>query len=119
MRWIVLLHLWLSAVLSIQQPYVLVRAERGEARTADARGAPSTPWSEDEDEVPALRSGTPQDLRASHEAPHEPLVSRPGVRVEWDREQRAPDGCDTARCHWRAVQLPPLGPLEGEPPERV
>lgn len=117
----VLLHLWLSALLCIQQPSVLVRAERGAPTRAETetRGSPQAPWDGDEDEVPALSSvGTPS-LMATRLTPWEPPASSRREGGCWELKHEAALRSDAARGHWRAALLPPRGSPDDEPPARA
>ena len=117
MRWSLLFHLLLCALLSVQRPSVLLRDGRW-LQPASALNSQS-PISEqlvEEEELHAIRSVARPRLKALA-GTHPPKRPERGARVmKGGLPERC---CDAAEAHWREALLPRRGPLDDEPPPRA
>jgi hypothetical protein len=114
LRRILILHLLLSGLLSLQQPSVLVRNGPWLQATLDAQGASDEQLLEEEEKVPAVHST--YRVRRKACAPWRPDVL-PARPMRSREAGVSPRGCDTAAAHWRAALLPSRSPLDDEPLE--
>jgi hypothetical protein len=113
LRWILILNLLLSGLLSLQQPSVLVRGDRWiqASPMQDARTASDGQLLEEEEELHAVH--------ATERVRRKTLLSwRPGNLparpIRSSETDLSPRGGDSAGAHWRAALLPPRSPLEDE-----
>ncbi|MET0404139.1 MAG: hypothetical protein ABW123_17135 [Cystobacter sp.] len=117
MRWLPVFNLWLCALLSLQQPSVLVRTGawiQAQSRM-DAQDPPVTQILEEE-KLTGLRTSGPARLKARvvkpwRQAPEAVRFASARVAVF-----PLPVVSDFAWQHWRAALLPPRVPLSDEHP---
>jgi len=114
-RWIPFFHLWLCALLSLQQPSVLVQTGArlqgvpvGEVQDGPAAGPV------EETELPGLNSGTRPRFKATAPRRWRTQRVRPVLPASQAATAPAPHGGSPALAHWRAAQLPPRVPPEDE-----